>query len=60
MIHEVRRRIRHPSSTTGIANRSFLTREGNDAVQAARIAVDANEAPPKHAAFEELAELALH
>ncbi len=53
------RGVGHPATTTGRTEAAALAREGDDAVVAAGVAVDAQESMGQHAAFEVGADLAL-
>jgi hypothetical protein len=55
----MRRRIRHAPSATRWAEATALTREGDDAVEPAFVAVHAHEAVGEYPAAQERSELAL-
>ena len=58
-VHQVRGRVGHAPAAAGRAEAAALAGEGDDAVEAAVVAVHAHEAVGEDAAAEEAAELAL-
>jgi hypothetical protein len=56
-VHEMRDRVRHPRA--GGAEAATLARAGGHAIDAARVAVHADEAAGKDAAVQKVPELAL-
>lgn len=58
-VDEMGGRIGHPTATTGIAKAPLLTRERDDTVQPAGIAMHANETVSQNATIQKLPELAL-